>query len=267
MRKHPVLSFAILAIAPTWAIQFLFLAMGWELFPAKLAELFILLGAATLVTARISGRAGVRRLFSGVLRWRIGMRWYAMTVLAMPALTLTVAAAAGSLRMPAGGVLKEVLFYLLLTLVVGALLGNLWEETAWAGFVQSRLMDRHGLLRGSLLTAVPYGLIHLPLAFEEHGLYGTSARDVAITWTVLIFSAPFVRYLYGVTLLGTGGSLLAAALMHASFNASGALASVHGWWPSYVALILLTVALAATRQARVDDRGYASAGSVSTLTR
>jgi membrane protease YdiL (CAAX protease family) len=267
MRKHPVLSFAILAIVPTWAIQFLFLALGWELFPAKVAELGILLGAATLVTARISGRAGVRRLFSGLVKWRIGARWYALAVLALPALTLTVAAAAGSLRMPAGGVLREILLYLFITLVFGALLGNLWEEAAWAGFAQSRLMDRNGLLRGSLLTAVPYALIHLPLAFEERGLAGTSARDVAITWTVLILSAPFARYLYGATLLGTGGSVLAVAMIHASFNASGELASVHGWWPSYVALVLLTVAVAVTRQARLDDRGYASAGSVSTLTR
>jgi uncharacterized protein len=267
MRKHPVLSFAILAIVPTWAIQWTFLALGWELFPAKIAELAILLGAATFVTARISGRDGVRRLFSRAVKWRMGIGWFALAVLALPALTLTIAAASGSLRMPERGVLGEALFYLFITLIFGALLGNLWEETAWAGFAQSRLMDRHGLLRGSLLTAIPYALIHLPLAFEEHGLAGTSGRDVAISWTVLILSAPFARYLYGLTLLGTGGSVLAVAVIHASFNASGALGAVRDWWPSSVALVVLTVALAVVRQARLEDRGYASAGSVSTLTR
>ena len=266
-----MLSFAVLAIVPTWALQILFLIRGWELFPAKLAELVFLLGAATLVAARVGGRAGVRQMFSGLLRWRIGVRWWALAVLAMPVLTLAVAAAGGALRWPAGGVLREVLTYLFLTLVFGALLGNLWEEAAWTGFAQRRLMERHGLLRGSLLTAVPYALIHLPLAWEEHGLAGTSARDVAITWTVLILSAPVARYLYGLTLLGTGGSVLAVAVMHASFNGAGALTSVHGWWPGVVALPVLTVALAVAtggrRQARLDDRGYASAGSVSTLTR
>ncbi|HET6534003.1 MAG TPA: CPBP family intramembrane glutamic endopeptidase [Actinoplanes sp.] len=267
MRKHPVLSFAILAIVPTWAVQFTFLALGWDLLPAKLAELVFLLGAGTLVAARIGGRPAVRRMFAGLTRWRFGIRWWAFGVLALPAGTLAVAAATGTLRSPAGGVLREVLFYLLLTLVAGALLGNLWEEAAWTGFAQRRLMDRHGLLRGSLLTAIPYALIHLPLAWEEHGLAGTSASDVALTWTVLIVTAPFARYLYGLTLLGTGGSLLAVAVVHASFNASGALASVSAWWPSSVALVLITVVVAVTRQARVDDRGYASAGSVSTLTR
>ena len=262
-----MLSFAVLAIVPTWALQILFLVNGWELFPAKVAELVFLLGAGALVAARVGGRTGVRQMFSGVLRWRIGARWWALSVLALPVLTLAVAALGGALHRPAGGVLREALMFLFITLIFGALLGNLWEETAWTGFAQRRLMDRHGLLRGSLLTAVPYALIHLPLAWEEHGLAGTGARDVALTWTVLILSAPVARYLYGLTLLGTGGSVLAVAVMHASFNASGALGAVDSWWPSLVALLALTVALGVRRQARLDDRGYASAGSVSTLTR
>ena len=264
-----MLSFAILAIAPTWAVQFLFLALGWDLFPAKIAELLFLLGAATLVSAVTGGRPAVRRLYAGALRWRLGVRTYTWVILALPVLTLVIAAVGGSLRMPTGGVLREVLFFLFVTLLFGALLGNLWEETAWAGFAQTRLAERHGVLRGALLTAIPFALIHLPLAYEEHGLRGTSTRDAMVTWTVLIVSAPFMRYLLGMTLALTGGSVLAVALVHASFNASGALASVHGWWPPSVAMVVLTVAMAAgrRRQARFEERGYASAGSVSTLTR
>ena len=267
MRQHPVLSFAILAIVPTWAVQFLFLAMGWELFPALVVELLILLGAATLVSAVTGGRPAVRRLYAGAFRWRIGAGRFAYVLLAMPVVTLLIAAAGGSLRFPDGGVLKEAGGYLFLTLVFGALLGNVWEETAWAGFAQTRLMERHGLLRGSLLTAIPFALIHLPLAWEEHGLHGTSGRDLALAWTLLIVAAPFARYLYGMTLIDTGGSVLAVAILHASFNGAGQLAAVHGWWPPTVALVVLTLATAAWRQARLEDRGYASAGSVSTLTR
>jgi membrane protease YdiL (CAAX protease family) len=267
MREHPVLSFAVLAIVPTWAVQFLFLSMGWELFPALVVELLILLAAATVVTARIDGRAGVRRLYAGALRWRMGAGRFAYALLALPVLTLVIAAAGGSLRSPDGGWVKEVTGYLFLTLIFGAVLGNVWEETAWAGFAQTRLIERHGLLRGSLLTAIPFALIHLPLAFEEDGLRGTAGRDLALAWTLLILLAPFARYLYGMTLVDTGGSVLAVGILHASFNASGQLAAVHGWWPSTVALVVLTLATAVWRQARLEDRGYASAGSVSTLTR
>ena len=94
-----------------------------------------------------------------------------------------------------------------------------------------------------------------------------SGRDLAIAWSVLTVSAPFVRYLYGMTLVDTGGSVLAVGILHASLNASGQLGAVHGWWPAPVAMILLTLTAAAWRQARLVDRGYASAGSVSTLTR
>ena len=71
------------------------------------------------------------------------------------------------------------LTYLLL-LAVGALTGNLWEETVWGGFVQGRLMARHGLLTGSLLTALPVFLIHgrscypFEQVFEKEVLYCSS---------------------------------------------------------------------------------------------
>jgi membrane protease YdiL (CAAX protease family) len=270
MKRHPVLAFAILAIVPTWALQFLFLAKGWELTPAKLAELVFLLAAATLVTGVNDGRSGVRRLYARVIRFRFKAVWWVVALLALPVLTLAIAAAGGSIRAPADGWLTETGDYLFMTVVFGALLANLWEETAWAGFAQDRLVRERGLLRGSLVTAIPFALIHLPLAFEDGGLRGTSGGSLAITWAVLIVSAPVFRYLLGATLLATGGSVLAVGLLHASFNASSQLTAVHGQWPAWVALALLTAVVAAVRvraQARLDDRGYASVGSVSTLTR
>jgi uncharacterized protein len=250
VHRHPITAFCLGAIVPTWAIQFLFLAMGWEFFPAMLLEIVFLLGSAVLVTGYTQGRAGVRRLFAGAVKWRFGIGRYAMVLLALPALTLLIAEVTGSLRAPDGGVGKEILSYLFLTLIFGAVLGNVWEETAWAGFAQRRLLDRHGLLVGSLLTAIPFALIHLPLAFVDDGLRGTSGKDLAITWTVLILTAPIFRYLLGAVLLDTGGSVLAVAILHASFNASGQLAAIHGWWPSYAALVLLALAAAAYRTRR-----------------
>jgi membrane protease YdiL (CAAX protease family) len=250
MRKHPVLSFAVLAIVPTWAVQFFFLAQGWPLLPAIAIELVFLLGAATFVTARTEGREGVKRLYARAVRWRIGLGRFAVVLLAIPALTLAVAAVTGSVRTPAAGWGSEIYTYLFLTLVFGAVLGNVWEETAWAGFAQSRLMERYGVVKGSVLTAIPFALIHLPLAFEEHGLAGTSGRDLAITWGVLIVGAPFFRYVYGTTMLDAGGSVLAVAIIHASFNATQKLGAVHGQWPPLVAMLLMVVLVAAYRSRR-----------------
>ena len=41
----------------------------------------------------------------------------------------------------------------------------MWEETAWAGVVQTRLEHHHGLAKAALLTAVPFALFHMPLHF------------------------------------------------------------------------------------------------------
>ena len=41
--------------------------------------------------------------------------------------------------------------------------------------------------------------------------------------------APFFRYVIGETLEATGGSLLAAGILHASFNATGSLGFPGGW--------------------------------------
>jgi len=133
--------------------------------------------------------------------------------------------------------------YLTGAVLMGALVFNLWEETAWAGFVQSRLTARHGLFTGAALTAVPFAGIHLPLAFADDPSHG----EIALTITALVVVAVAFRTLAGVVLEATDGSVLAVALTHASFNASGALAAVDGQWQGMTAMALVTAAAVLVR--------------------
>ena len=114
--------------------------------------------------------------------------------------------------------------------MVVLLTANLLEEMAWSGFVQTRLMARHGLLRGSLLTAIPVFVIHLPLSYEAEGLAGTRWQDAMLNWGLLLVALPFFRYLAGVLMLDTNGSVLAVGVLHASFNASGGMAVIPAGW-------------------------------------
>ena len=245
---HPIFLLLGAAIPFVWLTQMGSALAGLDLMPAKLAELLVLVGVAAAITWATDRRSGVRQLFGGLLRWRLGWR-YLLLVAAMPLLTATVALATGSLRSPADGWVSVGLTYLLF-LALGAVTANLWEETVWGGFVQGRLMARHGLLVGSLLTAVPFFVIHLPLAFETNGWEGTPWRDAFITWGVLLVAAPFQRYLIGTLLVDTGGSTLAAGLMHASINAAGAMVIVPGGWQMVPALILLTLGVVGYRSWR-----------------
>ena len=248
---RPVAAFLVVAIALTWVALILSIALLGNAVPGILAELLILLGTSVLVTRAADGSPGVRHLFRQTIRWRVGAGWYVAAVLALPALTVLVAAA-GTFHQPADGWATVAGSYLLNTLIVGALLGNIWEELAWTGVVQRRLMERHGLVAGSLLTAIPFALIHLPLAFADRGFGATAWPDVAVAWGVLLVFAPLFRLLVGIAYLGTGRSLLIVALLHASFNASeqSKLAVFDGAWQQIAAATVLLVVLALLRKFR-----------------
>ncbi len=59
---------------------------------------------------------------------------------------------------------------------------NIGEEIAWTGFVQRRAMARWGLLGGSLVTALLFAGIHLPLAFGDARTPEDVLRGVASCW-------------------------------------------------------------------------------------
>jgi membrane protease YdiL (CAAX protease family) len=165
---------------------------------------------------------------------------YALLLLGMPVATIAVAAATGTLAV-LDSWLRAGIGYLF-QVVTGALIYNLWEETAWTGFLQSRLLDRHSLLRSALLTAPLFVAIHIPLSFAP----GWTWPNTLLNLGLLIVAAPFLRYLIGVHYLGTGGSLLAVGLQHPSFNAAAAFGV--GGWEYIPGLVVLTLLVALGRR-------------------
>jgi membrane protease YdiL (CAAX protease family) len=244
LRRHvsqlPVLTFVVLSLGVGWGALGGAMALGLPVAPFHLLANYAgLLGSAVGVTALVSGRAGVVALLGGALRWRVTWPVAGVSLLALPLATWAVAWTSGTELSPAGGWTAATASYLLATLLAGVLLFNLAEETAWTGFVQRRLTDRHGTLRGALLTAVPFTAIHLPLAFVG----SPPAAEVAVNVAVLAVVGVVFRLLAGMV-LAAAGSVLAVATVHASFNASGTLDVVDGAWQSLVALALVTAGTA-----------------------
>lgn len=77
----------------------------------------------------------------------------------------------------------------------------------WAGSVPTRLERRHHLVVAALLTAAPFSAIHVPIV-----LIGESDVLPALVGVLVLGVA--MRLLVGVFLRSTGGSLLAAGLVH-----------------------------------------------------
>ena len=256
-RRRPITMLLIVLLPPVYLGYAVVLLTGLPFMLGQVIELVCLIAAPLLVSGLAGGRSGIRRLYAGLLRWRFAPRWWVATLLALPALALIIAIGTGTLGTPADGWPAQAVTYGLV-LIAGALTANLWEETVWGGFVQGRLMARHGLLVGSLLAAVPFAAIHLPLGFQN-GLSATSPTDVLVTWGFMIALAPFLRYLIGILLIETGGSTLAAGLLHASMNAAMAMSVLGIGWQALPALVLLTLGMAALRRRRGDSlvRGHA----------
>src|SRR5215212_640514 len=87
VRRYPLISFFVLAYALAWWIWILY-AFGIT-FLGPILALGPLL-AAIIVTALTGGKAGLKTLLSRMVRWRIGLRWYA-AALGLPVAVYVVA--------------------------------------------------------------------------------------------------------------------------------------------------------------------------------
>jgi uncharacterized protein len=88
-------------------------------------------------------------------------------------------------------------------------------------------------------------VIHVPGTFQN-----TPAGAGLVTMVVLAVLAPFLRYLIGTVLIGTGGSVLAVGVLHASVNGAGQLSAAEGGWQFLPAVVLLTLAVGVHRRLR-----------------
>lgn len=213
--KYPLVSFFGMALLFSWIA-----VMPLILNPALPVEPFQILGAlagptlsAVIVIAATEGRAGLGSFFRRYLQWRAGIAWWLIVLFGiLIALTLVAAAILGpSVLSEFAKNLGLILPTYLLTLVVGVILGPLWEEPGWRGFALPRLQAQYGPITGSVILGAIWAVWHLP------GYLGG--------WMTSVFPALLV-YCIGFSILATwiynhtGGSILLMILLHSSSNAA-----------------------------------------------
>ena len=191
--RRPILTFILLMYPLGWALAFAGIALHLPSTPAiAVANLIGVLGPAVLVSFWTGGREAVRRLFAGVLRWRVGIGWYLVAILAMPAFTIPVSLLTNTMPHASGGWVGLGMTFVV-ALLIGGITTNLWEEVAWAGFVQSRLTERYGLILGAVATAPLFFGQHLPLVLGNGG----GLVQILVVSAVFIVLAVFFRYAIG----------------------------------------------------------------------
>lgn len=222
--QHPITSFLVLVYLTNTALVFV---------PRALTEPGLLPGGATphgvmanvvgsavpafIVTALVSGRAGVQDLARRTLRWRVPLRWYAMSLLAPPLIFLIcVTALYGLAPLRALGQNWSLIFTAFLpALAIMILLNNVAEEIGWTGFAFARLQDRRGPLRAALLTTLAFWLAHAPGFYVDTRSWAATAAILGFLLLPHLGSRIITGWLYN----GAGASVLIAGLFHAMHNA------------------------------------------------
>src|SRR5438128_1825278 len=87
MKRHPILFFLLIAFPLSWYPWILALIHGKQSGPNPLGPLV----AAIIVTAFTGGSSGVKSLLARIVRWRVGIQWYAVVFL-LPLFTVVAAA-------------------------------------------------------------------------------------------------------------------------------------------------------------------------------
>jgi len=160
---------------------------------ALVSTLLILLPMALWVTSITDGRPGLRALFARVFRWRFGIGWWLVVLFGLPVIALLLGLIFGGSLQTAD--LGLVLIKQLGSIVLAVVVINLWEETVWAGFFQTRLEARFNFVLAAALTALPFAGVHVPLLLlDDH----VSARTVLIGIAGLLILGIVVRLLMGV---------------------------------------------------------------------
>lgn len=225
VRRHPVFFFFVLAFAFTWGYFWLVLA------PLKLPRTVYVLGgfgpaaAAFVVLALTSGIPGVVALLRSIVRWRVGLQWYLLLFVGLPALNLlaflVIPGNLADFHAPDSQFLMFYLKEIAYSITLG--IAPLWEEVGWRGFALPRLQRLYGPVAGTVILGLLWGVWHVPFFF---GPFSQTRPDASfVSGSVALVG--FTIGLTGLSIIMTwilnhcGGSTLIAILAHAAFDSSG----------------------------------------------
>jgi uncharacterized protein len=232
IKRHPLLSYFALVFAISWGGVLIVVGPGGipatnkeqfdRLFP--IAILAMVAGpsvAGILLTVLFYGKAGLRKFGSRLLRWRVGVRWYAVALLTAP-LVFTAVLLALSLSSPV--FLPRILTSdekasVLLMGIFAGLMAGIFEELGWTGFAMPTLLRlRYGVLSTGLIVGMLWAAWHLLVTFWASGTISGEFALASYLLDPFLFLVAF-RVLM-VWVYDRTGSLLVAMLMHTSLTAS-----------------------------------------------
>jgi len=209
VKRHPIITFFVLAYVLSWWIWILYAFEITFLGPIFALGPFL---AAIIVTALTGGKASLKALLSRMVRWRVGLRWYA-AALGLPVAVYLFAVSVNVLFGARASTAEQFgSWYLIFPLFAYSLLfplsGAFGEELGWRGYALPRVQARLSALSAALIIGVIQTAWHLPLFMIDRStppvplIVGFMGLGILATW---VFN-------------NTAGSVLLTMMLHASFN-------------------------------------------------
>jgi membrane protease YdiL (CAAX protease family) len=109
-----------------------------------------------------------------------------------------------------------------LTAFISFLSGPWAEEFGWRGYALDRIINRFGVLPGTIVLGVIWGVWHLPLFFMPATAHAQLGFGLAGFWTFILRSAGLALLMTWVY-LRTNRSILSGIFMHFTSNFTGQL--------------------------------------------
>lgn len=221
--RMTLILFFTLAYGLSWAVWGSTLArdaglLDWSI-PAEPFAFLAVSVAAVVATVAFGGRAALRALGSRLVLWRVEPRWY-LAAIALPVLP---ALAALGVHLALGGehdVHALVPLTATLPLLVTQLITHLLtEEAGWRGVALPRLRGTLSSLPAGVVLGLLWAGWHIPMFFLD----GTRQTYPFTGFLIMVVSISVVMtWVWD----HTRGSVLIAALFHASMNTGWAVLNV-----------------------------------------
>jgi len=252
------------AFEPRNLAFFFLLAFGLSWIPAVLLEifdlkrpdsitdpaafLFVLFGllgsigptlAAFIMTGITEGKPGAKALWKRFWNRNLSFKWLLVTLLFYDALMLVanlVARTIDGVDYPIVD-LPDPIWTIIPVFLSAFIASGMGEEFGWRGYALPRFQAKWNALTSSIVLGLIWASWHIPYFFiQGAGLYQKNFWD----WLPLILLGSVI---YTWIFNNTKGSILAAVLLHASFNATVVvLPTLSSLW-FYIGIFLLVVIL------------------------
>lgn len=218
LSRHPLLFFFAFAYAISWG-GIGGLIASRPLREASASQDFILVFAAMalgpflagiIMTLALDGREGISGLWKRLIRWRVGVRWYAVALGTTPMVLLPILWGLSTV------VGHEYAPRFHIELFAFGLLAGIGEEVGWSGFATQRFLAIHLWPVAGLVLGFPWAAWHAFADFDaNHSSMGTLwFIGFAVFWLAAL---PAYRLLMTWCYERTR-SVLLSVLMHAGYT-------------------------------------------------